>query len=390
MLLPELLDSFDLIMAILPVSQFINTIQDLFQHKDEFIAIRAISTLEEKIVRHENEPDYCVLLIPLVKSLVQVVDSNIEIPDKIIATFSCCGELARVLGDSHREDLIILLPFIIGKNGLDHAEEGVVSAALMTLNYFLRSLGPRIIPFFPQFMKGIINMLNKEVKSGIQIPLIFTSGFLTVNVISEVLPQFMSTYTSDIIKIAMNPNISKLNSKKCFESVYSCLETMSEHIAPRHLLPVIVASINDVFIAGKSSITILFTFLTNILKKISKSDILEFRSELSKFFLEAFDFRAKINSNVGQAEILEVENCVITSFFNLVLKLNDEHFKPIYLKLVDWATLSISFDNLSPENIIKRQITFFHIINEMFNRLKVTFTLINIVGIASSLLLLYY
>jgi U3 small nucleolar RNA-associated protein 10 len=373
-MLPELFITFDQIMAILPITQFSRTIEKLFQNEDEFVAMRAISTLEERIISHQNDPEYCYELVPLVESLVQLLCSNDSAPAIIISTFSCCGELARVLDNSYREDLIKFVPFVIGQNGLLHAEKEVVSSALMTLNYYLRSLGPRIIPFFPQFMPPIINLLEKELNSPVQDHLKLTYAYLTISVISEVLPQFMSSYAPSVIKIAINPNLGlyTLHSKKCAETLQNCLDTMSENIAPRYLLPTIFSSIEDLFSAGKSSMKIILAFLAKILKNISKSDILEFRSEVSKFFLEAFDLRTKISDSISDSDILDLENDLIISFYNLVLKLNDEHFKPIYLKLVDWATLSISFDNLTEKNIVKRQITFYHIVNEMFNRLKVS------------------
>jgi hypothetical protein len=271
------------------------------------------------------------------------------------------------------EDLIKFVPFVIGQNGLLHAEKEVVSSALMTLSYYLRSLGPRIIPFFPQFMPPIINLLETELNSRVQDYLKLTYAYLTISVISEVLPQFMGSYAPNIIKISINPSLGlcTLHSKKCAETVQNCLDTMSENVAPRYLLPTIFSSIDDLFSAGKSSMKIILAFLAKILKNVSKSDILEFRSEVGKFFLEAFDLRTKISDSFSDSDISELENDLIISFYNLVLKLNDEHFKPIYLKLVDWATLSISFDNLTATDIVKRQITFYHIVNEMFNRLKV-------------------
>ena len=383
-ILPELFGCFDLIMAMLPVRQFKGIIENLFQNQDDYIAMRAISTLEEKIIGHQNDPEYCYELLPLVESLVQLLSLNDVAPTIIVSTLTCCGEISRAIGMSHREDLVKFVPFIIGQTGLLHTETDVVSSAMMTLSYFIRSLGPRIIPFFPQFMPQIVKLLQED-KSSIQDPLKFKSAYLTISVISQVLPQFMSGHASNIIKIAINPNI--YNSKKNLTTVQNCLETMSENIAPRHLLPAIFSSVDDLFSAGKSSMTITFNFLTRILKKISKSEILEFRSDITKFFVEAFDLRSKISSDsVSAADILDLENDLIISFYNLVLKLNDEHFKPIFLKLVDWATLSISFDDLNAKDNTKRQITFYHIINEMYNRLQVLNFIVFTIGIISSLL----
>ena len=373
--LPALPEAFHLIMGILPIYQFIETIKTLFQHTDENVAIRAISTLEDKIVSHNTDPNYCHALLPLVNSIISLSNSKKQIAEKVQATFSCCGELARALGESFREDLVTLVPFIIGANGLRNTKPDVVSSAMMTLNYFLRSLGARIIPFLPQFMPQVVNILRREIQSNSQDPLMLSTVFLTIDVVSETLPQFISSYTPDIIKLAVNPNIFKLKGLKSLESASNSLGAMAEYISPRHLLPTIFSSLNDSFNSGKTSLMVLFNFLNKILKNISKTDILEFRSDLTKFFLEAFDFRSKIKEILISTDMLSLENCIISSFFQLVLKLNDEHFKPIYLKMVDWATLSISFDSLSQDDMIKRQITFYHILDEMFTRLKVSFTL---------------
>jgi U3 small nucleolar RNA-associated protein 10 len=62
-----------------------------------------------------------------------------------------------------------------------------------------------------------------------------------------------------------------------------------------------------------------------------------------KFFLVVFDFRLQHPSS-PQSEIEIVEKECISSFLLLVLRLNEALFKPMFLKIVDWA-----IDQSNPE-----------------------------------------
>ena len=311
-------------------------------------------------------------------SLVDLIKSMNKTSEKLQAILACFGELARILGESYPDRFTIIIPVIVGSDGLQNPDVDVVAASMITLNYFTRSLGPRMLPYMPKFIPTVMDILRTDIESGSKGELftflnsvdsiICITSFMTINVTIEMLPQFFSPYSSKVIEIVIN---QKLKGSKCMETISNTLNTMAEFILPRNLLPSIFNHASDISRVGESLGTLIFNFIGNILRKVTKADILEFRSDLIKFFLGAFDIRLYNFQGMSQEQILSLENCIISAFFHLILKLNDENFKPMYLKMIDWATLSISFDQLEKGDMIKRQITFYHIIDEMLNRLKV-------------------
>lgn len=57
---------------------------------------------------------------------------------------------------------------------------------------------------------------------------------------------------------------------------------------------------------------------------------------LLKLFLVFFDFRQK-RDNLNSSDLTQVENHTIKAFLALVVKLNENMFKPMFLKIVEWS-----------------------------------------------------
>ena len=55
------------------------------------------------------------------------------------------------------------------------------------------------------------------------------------------------------------------------------------------------------------------------------------------------------------------------------MKLNEAYFKPLFLKVLNWATLDSTMVELSPEFKLKRQVTFYRVLDQLLDKLKVKF-----------------
>ncbi|KAL5525140.1 UTP10 [Sanghuangporus sanghuang] len=89
-----------------------------------------------------------------------------------------------------------------------------------------------------------------------------------------------------------------------------------------------------------------FELLKRCLHFASRPDVLENLRGLFSLFLEAFDARSILPSH----EASETEDKIIAAYLELVVKLNETAFQPLFRRMVDWAF----GDNSSPD----KQITF--------------------------------
>jgi U3 small nucleolar RNA-associated protein 10 len=58
------------------------------------------------------------------------------------------------------------------------------------------------------------------------------------------------------------------------------------------------------------------------------------------FFLDVFDLRHRLRLQGFNADsINEIEESAIGSFLELVIKMNESTFKPLFIRLYDWAVI---------------------------------------------------
>ena len=92
--------------------------------------------------------------------------------------------------------------------------------------------------------------------------------------------------------------------------------------------------------------------------------------QLFKFFLLAFDIRRQ--NHFDDAVTDELENATISVFLDLVMKLNETLFKPLFLKVVDWALIELA-EAKADEGYEKRVIFFYKLVDSLLGRLKSIF-----------------
>lgn len=113
----------------------------------------------------------------------------------------------------------------------------------------------------------------------------------------------------------------------------------------RTLLPAIFTLYSSQ-IKDCSSVCALFSFLGSILSRSSPSEASQHRKQLLKFFIGTFDCTQLLKyaasgstdpDTYADDDILknldDIEDSIISAFANLILKLNETAFKPIFLKV---------------------------------------------------------
>ena len=96
--------------------------------------------------------------------------------------------------------------------------------------------------------------------------------------------------------------------------------------------------------------------------------------QIFKFFLISFDIRHLHSKKLGGEDTNVVENSIIDSFIQLVIKLNESLFKPLFLKTVDWGTSELAQGNAENEDVEvgrdSRLLFTYRLVDRLLDRLK--------------------
>jgi len=88
-----------------------------------------------------------------------------------------------------------------------------------------------------------------------------------------------------------------------------------------------------------SSFCQLFKMFASICSQITNAKISRYYPKMVQFFLQAFDMRVDL-ARFSFEQINEIETEMLESFGSFVLKLSEELFKPLFLKVNEWSNLS--------------------------------------------------
>ncbi|KAG0240188.1 HEAT repeat-containing protein 1 [Actinomortierella wolfii] len=414
-------DVLDKVHILLSLPSFVKIMVALFEHKDPTIRRKAMVLFNQKIT---NVPGQAAAVPAMHRDLVVGVSADLikvlEVDEMEGATAEevavnkqtallCMSTIVRQFGQSHPAEIAKMVPVVIGKSGLLHANEQVKASCLVCLTFMCQELGPRLVPFLPKFMPTVLSILtstlksaNPEVRKAIsaeegdeeatrkKVTKYNNSVLLQLAVVShlealiKVLPQFMSSYVTKILAGTLHPVLAGYEGNdssklQILERNRSLLNEMAHNIPPRILLPPVLGYFETAVKDGKDSVLALCNLVSETIVVMPRDVVAVHYKQVFKFFLGAFDYRrVHGDKNTTDAEdsvaaarrVAAVEEAVIQAFMQLVMKLNETLFKPLFLKTLDWAMTELQVAKASDSDKTDRLVFFYKLLNSLLERLK--------------------
>ncbi|KAJ5068336.1 heat repeat-containing protein [Anaeramoeba ignava] len=178
--------------------------------------------------------------------------------------------------------------------------------------------------------------------------LLAISGLTSLQEVLNNFPNFASPHLQKVLTALLHPRILKSKNENIYSLVTQIFMIMAEKIQAQHIIAPILKTFKFATVSGTESLCYLFDLLKNVCLQTDFKTAREYDKELLKFFLASFDLRNNLDA-IGSLEIDNqkidekadidlIEKHLITAFLSLVLKLNESHFKPIFLKILHWAS----------------------------------------------------
>ncbi|KAL0083069.1 hypothetical protein J3Q64DRAFT_1850250 [Phycomyces blakesleeanus] len=374
--------------ALLPLPAFVDVVSHLIKHSEVSIRRKAMDMFNEKLqvfnqITEEDE----VLLVGMVKQFTDVIEKESALSgeeDCLVnkqSALLCISSLASLFGAIFPEQFSEAIPVVIGKDCLLLSKPQVKISSLVCLTVICQEIGPRAMPHLPKFMPIVIDILSMTVEAERPNAMLQLSVISALETIVKVLPHFISPYLSKILANLLHPSIytsdetnatQKLLAK---EKVMSVLVEIATNVPARTLFGPVFTSYPLAVKNGKESVLALLKLASEAIRAVSRDAMTAHYKQLFKFFLTAFDIRRIHNDIFDDEAINEIESAVISAFLDLVMKLNETLFKPLFLKVVDWATVELAVDGSTESVDAKKRVLFFYkLLDSLLDKLKSIFT----------------
>lgn len=229
-------------------------------------------------------------------------------------------------------------------------------------------------------MPIVLNMLAATTEDQSPDVLLQLSAITSLETIVHVMPHFISPYVQRLLALALHSTIQSYDETSdekqqlTREKANALLIEMATNVAPRVLLTPVFAYLDAGIKNGKESLLALLELVDNTIKSMSRDDITANYKQIFKFFLSVFDFRRLHQSEFSGESVSEVEERSIQAFINLVMKLNETLFKPVFLKTLDWATIELAEEGSDVLDADQecRALFFYKLLDGLLEKLKVS------------------
>lgn len=92
-----------------------------------------------------------------------------------------------------------------------------------------------------------------------------------------------------------------------------------------------------------------------------------------KLFLSVFDLRREHQQALDLSDISEIEDHALNAFVQFILKLNEQIFRPLFLRTYDWAVIDLAEEEGgSTEGLLARRIVLYKLMDKLLSQLKVS------------------
>ncbi|RUS33557.1 hypothetical protein BC938DRAFT_471117 [Jimgerdemannia flammicorona] len=380
-------DVLDKVNVLLPLPSFINNVSSLLADNDAMIRRKAMLLFNDRIsgIKGELAADDKTRVIGMAKNLAIIIgddrDAAVAENETAVnkqAALSCLSTLVRGFAKVDPSPFANVIPSVIGKGALQHPNLQVKASSLVCLTFLCQEVGPRVVPNMPRFMPVVLDIMHSTLKSDHINILLQLSSISALETIVRTLPHFVSPYISKILGAVMHPSIAGYEGvdgqrAQVLDKSKSLLSELATKVQPRVLLPPLFAYFETAITQGKKTLLALYDMVGEAIRTMTRNIITGHYKQLFKFFLLAFDFRRLHNKDFSAEDVDDVEQHIISAFLELVMKLNETLFKPLFLKTLDWATVELTMTGsiATTEDMNNRLLFFYKLMDNLLDRLKV-------------------
>lgn len=363
----------------------------------------------------------CLELLLVVKELLSkfnVLSGNTkrvkDMPISVVTIQTAMGaisSLAEAFGRFHAEDCVAVVPEII-EFASSKSHTALRGSCMTTLASLVLSLDRAMIPFLPTVTTCILIAVQdslKKIKEGdVQAnenstskdnsEIELASALSALSALVVAMGPFLSPYLQQILAAILDPILvveGKCN-HSCWILSKKIRQDIAERIAARLLLPRLAEKISEV--SGDESTpeisVALLGMLHKLIERMPVQEISMYNNDIFATLLQAFDLRRQklLYMAVQGMEVTitdygsmqSIENTGVASLVELTLKLSESKFKPLFFRLLEWATstppakIEDSPNSLPVVTVLSgtilRRITLYNAVNELSEKLRSVFT----------------
>ncbi|KAK2465147.1 hypothetical protein APHAL10511_002839 [Amanita phalloides] len=312
------------ILTLMPATGFVSSALTMLESQEQSVRAGALDLLAERLPLVTDHIRQQVTLS--VKSILHLVCKLVALPDEPIArsAFRVLRSIGSSLQSGEESVVTEAVPLMLAaiKQQTPSASE-----ALSSLIPLSTKLGPRYIPYVRETVVICVAIISagRDIMS--------QDAHAVLHGLLASIPAFWGTKEITQVVSTYTKHWAAAQCHGPSKAMRSLIKSITKRVPSRVLLPSLVENwplYRDV--PEKKEMAAYFDVVARMLRGAERPLIQEWLKRLSRMFLESFD--------AASATHAEARKEIILAFRQLVVKLDEASFKPLYRRTYDWAYVS--------------------------------------------------
>lgn len=363
-------------LGLLPIIQFFDVAEQLVDAGPDVVRRKVLRLLESRMhTPSMRDPVGQAKAIPFLQTLYRLLESSTDGISKH-AAIACVDRICEIFGRGDVSAVVQAAQVMTSDSCLGASDRKVNILALLSLSSIVELVKDAIVPVVPRMVPKTFDLLQSSLEEDAENAQLHNAAFTLLAALLAQVPFIISDEQLDqMLALSAESKNSELGPEsdeireQALQLIGNKINLTNTVGSLQRTWPTAVE--NDVGAVQQA-----LSLLTNSVKASAKAVVVNNAEKVCIFLLQAFDLRRiqftnRTEDSYTDNDVSEVENTINAAAIEIIYKLNDTTFRPIFLRFIDWAT---KCSDVESSNLLKarklRQTTLFGFLAHFFNSLK--------------------
>ncbi|GLA17631.1 snoRNA-binding rRNA-processing protein utp10 [Aspergillus niger] len=364
-------DVLSALFGTLSLVDFLDTIEVLLQRRNDELRRKVLRLLEGRL-RQNPERDGASQhrMLDFLPTLVNIIQSS---PDILLkhAAVACIDRIAEKYGRKEPTKVIHAAQVVASEACIGQDDERIRIMGVLCLASMAEVLGEAMIPALPDALSRSLALLEQSLEDGKENARLHDAVYSFFSALFIHIPFMVSG--SHLDKILVLSYKSAVSEGVEDESREEALQLMARKVDVAATYAAIDRNWQHAVKAGPDATRETLGVVSLAIEKHPKSATVKNIAVLTSILFKAFDLRREQVSLDTQAtfelsDVDEIEDIINEVTIKMIYKLNDTTFRPIFTKLLEWATTGVP--KKDARGSLARLTTFYRFLQVFFGTLQ--------------------
>lgn len=366
-------DVLSALFGTLSLVDFLDTIEILLQRPNDDLRRKVLRLLENRLrLNPERDSESQNRVLDFLPILVRIVESS---PDILLkhAAVACIDRIADKYGRKDPSKVMDAAKVVASESCIGLEDGRIRIMGVLCLASLAEVLGQAMIPALPETLKRSLDLLELSLEEGKENSRLHDAVFSLFSALFINLPFMVSEAHLDKILILSFKSANSDLDESSDDSRQETLRLMARKLDVGTTFAAIDRNWQHATQAGPIATKEALEVVRLAIEKHPKSATIKNVGVLSNVLFKAFDLRREqvvLGSEAAfdASDLEEVEETVNQVAINMIYKLNDTTFRPIFVKFIEWATTGLPTKDV--QGRMSRLTTLYKFLQVFFGTLK--------------------